>query len=562
MGAIEDAERYLAARQSSVPAGFVLDQPSASVPEGFVLDAQPGEDRQPSPRSLTPFNFPDVISQFVGQRVAVPLETARQTPVGQTLIPERVPRDVGQAVGTAASLPFDPMTYAFGATGAIPSRIARVALGAGLGAAAPYLRNPQASAGEMALGAVAGGVGSGMTRVTPRGIESVPRTRPQPMLLENLLATRPEKVGKLPPAIRDLYLRERRTQLAQQLQSERGELTEATRAAKTELARLDRETLTNLNTETERLQKQLRDQAYQVALKLKTTDIGPVLKQQSTRYADVAGNAIRTASEKIPSLTPQEITQAIEKRFADNSKAFNLAYEKLQLNVLDEYGQLVKQYYSPQEVVSEIDRLGLGIPRSPTQAYTFEDHVADELRDTLLGVMEQKGAARGIDLTGVRQAKAEWAKWKPIQKRLLQGTRFFEQSETVTEAFVNKLTQYARTDRTMNNEKFFEEIQKYIGYDFAAPMRPIVEKMTAIERQQVAMKAAKFAELERIGIQGQAGRAQIARSAVAGKYSITSLEINLAEKAERAKRFWGLLQKIGILGGGVYGINEVRKLAR
>src|SRR3990167_1268415 len=484
-----------------------------------------------------------------------PSQEPRRFP--EPITPEgKVMTAIDTGIGAFVGLPGKAFTKTAGAVAKyapkIPAFIQR-ALAGGVGGAAFDVTQPETYGRNVALGA-AGNV------VLPPVINRLFQKKP-PMMREDLLATPPGKVGKLPPAIRDLYIRDPRTQLAQQLQTERGELTTSTRAAKLELNRLDRETLSNLNTETERLQKQLQNQAYHVALKLKTTDIGPLLKQQSDRYADVARSAI-SKSEKISPLTPQEITQAIEKRFADNPKAFNLAYEKLKLNVLDEYGQVVNQFYSPQEVVNEIDRLGLGIQRSPTQAYTFEDHVADELRDTLLTIIEQKGVARGLDLTGIRQAKAEWAKWKPVQKRLLQGTRFFEQSETVTDAFVNKLMQYARTDRTMNNEKYFSEIEKYIGRDFAKPMRPIVAKMTAIERHQLAMEAAKLAELERIGIQTQAGRAQIARSATAGRASITNLEITLAEKAERAKRFWEILGKIGIIGGGVYGVSELRKLTR
>ena len=89
---------------------------------------------------------------------------------------------------------------------------------------------------------------------------------------EQLLAMPEGRVGKLPPAIKDLYIRERRGQLAQQLQAERAGIATAGQSAKTELSRLNRETLTHLKDETVRLEQQLQDRAYQVALKLKQTD--------------------------------------------------------------------------------------------------------------------------------------------------------------------------------------------------------------------------------------------------------------------------------------------------
>ena len=390
--------------------------------------------------------------------------------------------------------------------------------------------------------------------------------RPQPKLplnAETLVSMPPKDVGKLPPAIKDLYLRERRTQLSQQLQAGRGELTASTQAAKTELHRLDRETLAHLNGETERVTKLLKDEAYQVALKLKTTDIGPLLKQQSTRYGDVWRSTINEISDKVPLIPAPRISAALEKRFAHNPKAFNLAYEHLKLDrIRDEFGTGTPMAFTPGQLANEVDRIGLTIQRSPTETYSFADDVADDVRDVLLDVIDEAASAKELSVAPIRKIKEDWRAWKPIQKRLTQGTRFFEQSETVTDSFVNKLVMYARTDRTKNNEKYFSEIQSYVGRDFAAPMRPLVEKLTAIERQTVAMEQAKAAEMERIGLQAQGARAQLLQQAKAGKRSITDLEITWAEKAERAKKFWDVLGKIGIVGGGVYGVNELRKLAR
>ena len=479
-------------------------------------------------------------------------------------IPDWVPQVAGFAAGGPG---FAALKAGRGVRAAIPAlakatlprQTAIAALEGGVAGGLSDISHPS----EIPMRTAAGAVMAAPIPAAFRGVQAAFRGPRQTMTTEGLLATPSQKVGKLPPSIRDIYIRERRTQLSQQLQAGRGELTASTQTAKAELNRLDRETLSHLSGETERVTKLLKDEAYQVALRLKTTDVKPLLTQQSTRQGDLVRSAIQEISDRVPLIPAQKVTAAIEKRFANNAKAYNLAYDQLQLaRIRDEFGQEVPLAFTPGQLVNEVDRLGLGVKRSPTDTYSFADHTADELRDVLLDVIDEAASAAKLPTGKIRQAKAEWAKWKPVQKRLVQGTRLFEQSETVTDAFVSKLMQYARTDRTMNNEKYFSEIASYVGRDFAAPMRPIVEKLTAIEREQVAMGLAKAAELERIGIQAQGVRAQLLQQAQAGKRSITDLEIALAEKAERAKKFWEVLGKIGIVGGGVYGVNELRKLAR
>ena len=173
-----------------------------------------------------------------------PSQEPRRFP--EPITPEgKVMTAIDTGIGAFVGLPGKAFTKTAGAVAKyapkIPAFIQR-ALAGGVGGAAFDVTQPETYGRNVALGA-AGNV------VLPPVINRLFQKKP-PMMREDLLATPPGKVGKLPPAIRDLYIRERRTQLAQQLQTERGELTTSTRAAKLELNRLDRETLSNLNTET------------------------------------------------------------------------------------------------------------------------------------------------------------------------------------------------------------------------------------------------------------------------------------------------------------------------
>ena len=417
---------------------------------------------------------------------------------------------------------------------------------------APFTR-----AGQMATGAIASSrPGQAIGRFLNQ-----PIGRRAPTDVPTLLSKTERQVAKLPPQIRDIFIRERRAQLAQQMQMAGQDITTASYEAKITLNNLNRETLHTMREETVRLKQQLQDQGFQVALKLKTTDIGPLMKAQSTRYGDVVRSVIGEADDAI-TVTSQEMLQAMSRRFENNPRAFNLAHGQLQLETLDQYSQPVLKVYRPSEVLAEIDRLGVGIPRSPTQTYTYADDVADELRDILLTEIERKGQVLGKDFTKIRAAKQDWKAWKPVQKRLVSGTRFFEQSETVTDQFVQKLTQYAYPTHPKNVDKYFEEIQKYIGYDFAKPMRPIIDQLTAIERKQLALEVAKVAEQERIMLQMQAGKYGVAAQERLGESAITNMEIRLKEQATRSQKMWGLMRKLGYVGGGLYGLKELQEAIR
>lgn len=589
MGAIEDAEAFLASQQSSDLSHLSDEELIRHLPDEALLAHLQGASAPAAqaPPAARP-SFLDALGlglretgvaalQGVNAASGGFLKSAYEHPIAPNPRLEALGRTPDQTsrvwptpttpegqfmggldtiLGSVVGLPGRAMTGAAAGLAKvapkIPAWVARVGAGAS-GGLAFDVAEPDTYGRNAAIGA-AGNV------VLPPAIQGLVKAFKRPsMTVESLLATPMEKVPKLPPALQDLYIRESRKQVALQAQTARGQTVEAMHEAKIALNQLNRATLSNLRADTESLEKQLRDTAYQVALKLKTTDIGPIMTTQSTRYGDVVRSVI-AEGENIR-FTPTQLLSAIEKRFQHNPRAFNIAHDALKLDVLDEYGQMTSRMFSPQELVNEIDRIGLGIPRSPTQTYTFVDDVADDLRDVLLTELERAGSAAGKDFTKIRAAKQEWARWKPVQKRLVSGTRYFEQSETVTDAFVNKLMMLSRTDRTMNNEKYFGEIQHYLGRDFAAPMRPIVAKMTAIERQQVALEAARLAEMERIAIQGQASRSAIGQRYQAAGVPLANLEVRLAERAERAKQFWAMLAKIGIVSGtgtaGLYGIKKM-----
>ena len=137
-------------------------------------------DLSPLQQAFAPANL---IRERVGQQVQggmqAGMDVAGAGPVGQAAslmtnpilkyLASRVPQMTGQAVGTAASLPFDPATYAFGGIGAIPSRTARTALGAVTGGVAAA-GQPNPTLPGVALGTVAGGVGSALTRTSKQGV--------------------------------------------------------------------------------------------------------------------------------------------------------------------------------------------------------------------------------------------------------------------------------------------------------------------------------------------------------------------------------------------------------
>ena len=148
---------------------------------------------------------------------------------------------------------------------------------------APFTR-----AGKMATEAIASsGPGQAIGRFMTQPIGRRPPTD-----IPTLLGKTERQVAKLPPQIRDIFIRERRAQLAQQMQMAGQDITTASHEAKITLNNLNRETLQTMREETTRLKQQLQDQGFQVALKLKTTDIGPLMKAQSTRYGDVTRSVI------------------------------------------------------------------------------------------------------------------------------------------------------------------------------------------------------------------------------------------------------------------------------
>jgi len=441
---------------------------------------------------------------------------------------ESIPANIGLALqrGDVSQLPQQLGQSLMGQRPAQLGDIARASAIPGLSA------EPVASVVGLAasLAPIGGQVGRAVEAI-PQGLRSLLKLAQRSPSTMSELATYPEaKVSGLPQEVRQMYLRQRRA-----------ELQTVSHEAKIELNRMHRQTVTELDQQTNALTGQLRDESYQAALRLKQVDAKPLLRAQSDRYAQLTNDAV----DKSPGVVfrPSELKQVLEKTFPgeENAKAYTMAYEQLRMEGLATDPVKV---FTPREILNSVDSIGTGVQRSPTQVYGFEDSVKDKLRAALLDEMERKG----VKTSWIREAKGGWAKWKPVQKRLVRDTRLFEESEQVSDTFVNNLMKHAMSDETKGNEVFFQSLQKYLGRDLADPMRPTVARLSLVDRKRVAMEAAQLAEMERIQLQ-QAG----------GSVGLRNLELQVNMRVARAKRIWAVIGGLGVIGGGLYGIKQARE---
>ena len=300
-------------------------------------------------------------------------------------------------------------------------------------------------------------------------------------------------LSKLPASVRAIYLKTKRGQIAQEARQQRAALGDLSHESKIALNQVHQDTIQELRMATEAAEWNLQDGAYQAALRLKQVDAKPLLRQQSDRYAQLADDAVSQAEKQGIVLVPRQITTALEREFKDDPQAFNLAYQQLQLEGL---AQNPAATYGPRQLLTEVDRMGSTIPRSPTEVYSYLDVVKDRTRSALLDAME----LAGVHAKWIREAKTNWANWKPVQKRLVRETRLFEQTEIVSDTLVHNLMKHALSDESPNNAAFFDSLKRYLGKDLADPMQPAVAQLTALQRKGVALEAARIAEAERLAL--------------------------------------------------------------
>ena len=150
------------------------------------IDVQPELDlRQESEFSYPPvvervlsglrplFKPAQVVRESLGQKVSGDIKFVQDllgtTALGQfanitadpftRMMATQAPETIGRTVGTAASLPVDPTTYAFGGITAIPNVALRAGLGTGIGAISAAAQTPTPDPVMTTIGAVLGGIG-------------------------------------------------------------------------------------------------------------------------------------------------------------------------------------------------------------------------------------------------------------------------------------------------------------------------------------------------------------------------------------------------------------------
>ena len=371
-------------------------------------------------------------------------------------------------------------------------------------------------------GLIGGAIGAVGLLSGQRALRSIKAATIRPILPKTpaeLLNLPEEAALKLPAPFRSFYL----SQKQRQAQGALGQLTTAQQEqaaaesiafqqtvheAKQQISRLHQETMAGIKADRLSTEATLQQQAQQRLLTFKHTEAKPLLRAQSDRYAQGTNLAIEEAPHV--SLEPQFLLDEIVTDFDDDPAGLRLALGRLRLDVIPgDPTQLANkgQFFSPREVLSEIDRIGQTVKRSPTEVYTHADSVADRLRGVLLTAMEKKGVNSAL----IRAQKSEWAAWKPTQKRLVRDLRLFEQSEWVSDQAVTNLVRYAKGTSSENTRNYFQSVEKYLGKPLDKTLRTSVQSLDQLERRQLAVESAKLAEAERLYVMEKVGEAEMAQ---------------------------------------------------
>src|SRR3990167_11339707 len=377
--------------QKHSPGNGGFDLSSARPVDDFDLaSAVPVEQEQAEqPKTLSDLSplqrlfAPSVaVREGVGGIVSRDLQTTQDvlgtTPVGQfasatappflRTLAAMAPQQIGQTVGTAASLPLDPSTYAFGATGMLPNRIARLLAG-GLSGGVAAAGQPQSMPADVVGGALLGSTASALTRVRPREgrvtFES-PRIGQRPIeTVADVLRVPEARLPKLTQKERTAYFQARSNQVKQQF-------TQQNRILKDEQIALSKE-----------LGKTAPQRSLYVREKLPT-----LYSKQSTHYRALVDRELApVANDLIPDA---EIRAFLLRRFAKDPERLNVVSARLGLinETAQEAAGLPPTNYKVGELYQKSLNLGQSIPRPVRESLRVYSPTEDATDDAISVIVD------------------------------------------------------------------------------------------------------------------------------------------------------------------------------
>lgn len=561
------------AKVINLPEGFVLDEPQTSeLPPGFVLD-RPASKPSKTTSVLKAFFTPaEVVRQGVGRQVTQDIRRGKEmieaTPVGQFLkvglapplrvFIDRLPEDIGETVGTAASTLVDPTTALFGFGGTVRNRLLRAGAGLATGTVGGVGRtlagteapDPSQAILNAMIGGTAGGIGAAATRVTPRGIRIAPprdlspveqakiqaaqqsaRTLGSPtgqlFGRRGIIGTARERLERV-RQLKTQQLEQRMARTTVPLKVEQQQAMEAARAAEAtqqealtvRRGHLQERFTRSLNQAATRQQQNLDAARARTSTAIQHLDEAEQfsLTRLTTQQKDLEGQLNSLGWDKVQAVRQKFLTIAI-----NSSKAFGRLVEKGIRKVgnrpigrqeyLDELSQrfqndpqrvqgLVDQVFGEAEAVqakaayASMRQFSEGISRTAKQGRRV--YTSTELfYDHAIDVLVTLMERRGA--TQFRAARTSWAQWAPLRDRVMRDFKPFVQDPMEIDAMTNRLLSAAQESRP----RFVERLETEFNIPIFPELKAVLSQLDDVQAQRVVLKLRTDILREQSSLTGQ-----------------------------------------------------------
>ena len=337
---------------------------------------------------------------------------------------------------------------------------------------------------------------------------------------EQILKTPEGQVHKLGAKERDVYFREKQSQLEENLLKQKAAI-KSNEASK----------LAQLKTEEEALNRQLQVASRDEVLRLRT-QAGRVFGEQSKQYRALVEKEL--APHKDVVVGHKELGKFIDARYS--------ADDQLAESLKARLGLTTKATHDPKTTLGELynqtKALGQDISSAAkgggTRGFTPEDKLTDDAISVLTDFMKEKG----VDLSAARQF---WAKYAPIRNQFIREAKPFTQAGTQTKTFAQTLTRVAQ-GKDVNNENFISELEKLFGQKIGTQTRNTVAQLSQNAKAKIATEVE--AELQKIAL--EATKQQ-------GEKAISEAAATAAREARIAGIVKKVLAELGIVGAGIAG---------
>ena len=453
-----------------------------------------------------------------------------------------LPEQAGEAIGTAASIPFDPTTALFGISGGIRNRLLRGTAGAATGATGGFGRSlastdqpdPSSTLFATLMGLTAGGIGSAATRIGPKGVRVAPTTSLSPAEQakvsaaqqsartlgaqpgglagrRGILGTSVERTRRL-QALKEEQLvrrldRQQEAQTIRQQQLEQrfdrslttarekqgralDEIRARTNESTRRLSEVQQAESTRLTQQQTAFQQQLDDITFSKVEAVRNT-FPEVATKSSQLYRKLVDKGIRRLGRK--PVGRQEYLDELRQRFPDDPSQVT---------------ELVDQVFgnSPamrgRQAYGRLQELARQIPRTAHQgkrAYTSKEWIADQALDALVATFEGRGA------TQFQAARNHWRQWAPLRDRVFKDFQPLLQDPLDLDRMTQSLLKSSQESRP----RFIQRLEEVLNIPIFPELRVALQQLDDVQALQVALKIRSSLLKEQTRVTGQRLRSEV-----------------------------------------------------